>query len=98
MYQSRVRAAEAALEVAKARIHMAKAAAIKSATDIDRAQDAMGVATARENGVRAKVENLRTTLERKRVLNERGVLSQSNIQDLSANLEATVADLQAAEF
>ena len=97
MYQSRVRAAEAALEVAKARIHMAKAAAIKSATDIDRAQDAMGVATARENGVRAKVENLRTTLERKRVLNERGVLSQSNIQDLSANLEATVADLQAAE-
>jgi HlyD family secretion protein len=97
MYQSRVRAAEAALEVAKARIHMAQAAAIKSATDVDRAQDAMAVATARENGVRAKVENLRTTLERKRVLSERGVLSQSNFEDLSANLETTVAELQAAE-
>ena len=97
MYESRVRAAEAALEVAKARVHMTRAAATKSATDIGRAHDAMAVAAARENSIRAKVENLRSTLDRKRVLGERGVLSQSQIQDLTAGLESSVSDLQAAE-
>ena len=97
MYEVRVRAAEAALEVAKARVHMARAAATKSATDIGRAHDAMAVAAARENSIRAKVENLRSTLDRKRVLGERGVLSQSQIQDLTAGLELAVSDFQAAE-
>ena len=97
MYELRVRAAEAALEVAKARVQMARASATKSVTDIGRAHDAMAVAAARENSIRAKVENLRSTLDRKRVLGERGVLSQSQIQDLTAGLESAVSDLQAAE-
>jgi HlyD family secretion protein len=97
IYQSRVRGAEATLAVAEANVQRARAGVAKAEADVDRACDALAVATARADSIRVRVDNLRSTLERKRALGDRGVLGQSQIDDAGAAFESAAADLQGAQ-
>jgi HlyD family secretion protein len=97
IYQSRVRGAEATLAVAEANVQRAHAAVAKAEADIDRARDALAVATARAESIRVKVDNLKSTWERKRALGDRGVLGPSQIEDAGAAFESAAADLQGAQ-
>jgi HlyD family secretion protein len=97
IYESRVRSAEAMLAVANAKVQMARAAVAKAEADVERVRDALAVTAARVESVRVKADNLKSTWERKRVLGDRGVLGQSQIEDAGAAFESAAADLQGAQ-
>jgi HlyD family secretion protein len=96
-FQSEVRQAEAALEVARAEVLKQRAELRNAASALASARHSLEVAQARVQGAQAKVTESERDLKRKRALAGTEVMAQAQIDRATAAHQSAAADLRAAK-
>lgn len=96
-FESEVREAEAALEVAEAVVASERAALEKAEADLANARAGRAVAAAQTESARVKAQEAARDLERKRALAGRATLAQSELDRALAEFESAAALLRGAE-
>ena len=95
-FQSEVRQAEAALEVARAEVLKQRAELQTAAAEFASARHSLEVAQARAESAQAKLTEAERDLKRKRVLAGTDVLAEAHIDRAMAVQQSAAADLRAA--
>ncbi|HYZ26974.1 MAG TPA: efflux RND transporter periplasmic adaptor subunit [Geminicoccaceae bacterium] len=95
-FQSEVRQAEAALEVARAEVLKQRAALQTAAAELASARHSLEVAQARAESTQAKLTETERDLQRKRALVGTEVLAAAHIDQAIAAHQSVAADLRAA--
>jgi HlyD family secretion protein len=96
-FQSEVRQAEAALEVARAEVLKQRAELRNAASALASARHALEVAQARAESAQAKLTESERDLKRKRALAGTEVMAQAQIDRATAAHQSAAADLRAAK-
>jgi HlyD family secretion protein len=96
-FESKVRGAEAGLEVARADVLKQCAELKTAAANVASARHSLKVAEAHVESTRAKLTAAERDLKRKRALAEAKVVAAANVDEAASAYESAVADLHAAE-
>jgi len=96
-FLARVREAEAQLAVAKAELASRESALVKAQAQLRQQEARRGVAQSEANSDRARQEEARRNLERRRTLASKGGVSNSDLQAAQTEFESATALLEAAE-
>lgn len=96
-FLARVRESEAQLEVAKAELASRESALAKAEAQFQQHVARRGVAESEAAGTRARHEEARRTLERRRALASKGGVSDSDLQAAQTEFQSTGSLLEAAE-
>jgi HlyD family secretion protein len=96
-YQSEVRQAEAALEVARAEVLKQRAELKTAASALASARHSLEVAEAGVDSARAKLTETERDLRRKRALAGTDVLAPAHVDQATSAYQSAAADLRAAE-
>jgi HlyD family secretion protein len=96
-FESEVREAEAALEVARAQVLTERATLQTAAAELGAARNRLEIAGARVDSARAQLAESKRDLRRKQVLAGTKVLAQAHVDQASTTNQSTAAGLRAAE-
>lgn len=96
-FLARVRESEAQLEVAKAELASRESALAKARAELQQQEGRRAVAESEAASSRARHEEARRTLERRRTLASKGGVSDSDLQAAQTEFQSAAALLQAAE-
>ena len=96
-FLAQVRESEAELEVAKAELASRESALAKSQAELQQQEARRGVAESEAASTRARHEEARRTLERRRTLASKGGVSDSDLQAAQTEFQSTAALHEAAE-
>ena len=96
-FESEVREAEAALEVARAQVLTERATLQTAAAELGAARNKLKVARARVESARAQLAETERDLRRKQVLAGTEVLAQAHVDRASTTNQSTAAGLRAAD-
>ena len=96
-FESEVRAAEAALEVARAEVLKQRAELRTAASELASAGHSLKVTEAQVESAQAKLTEAERDLKRKRTLSGTDVIAQAHVDQATSAYQSAAADLQAAK-